>query len=99
MKNKKFSIEVIEEGRLSRKESNEIIGGVEGIDPGTGPGDKVCNPYQCSTFAVACTAIYTNCGGDAFKLCYEGDVGYGACLQTAYSYCFYDTTSYKQKKK
>lgn len=88
MKNKKFSIEVIEEGRLNRNESNEIVGGAK---------PKVCDPYFCSELAVACSAIYTNCSGDNFRECYVGDNSYGACVEQAYWHCFADTTVYKKR--
>ena len=48
MKNKKFSIEVIEEGRLNRKEANEIVGG------------EACS-FVCQPAYHTNCALYTNC--------------------------------------
>lgn len=56
MKNKKFSIEVIEEGRLSKQESNEIVGG------DSTPCNFICSPANHIQCAVLMSCNNQNYG-------------------------------------
>lgn len=81
MKNKKFSIEVIEKGRLSRNESNEIVGGLA---------DK-CPSYilDCTGKFMAACAVLTQCAPYIF--CVDPKA-YSICLVTAYTHCVPNTS-------
>ena len=82
MKNKKFSIEVIEEGRLSRNESLEIKGGAPD-----------CRP----TYNVLC-AMYTSCTPATYGTKGEDGTWDPFCSATrgAYTSCTWDSTDPKQ---
>lgn len=78
MKKNKFRIEIIEKGRLSRKESSEIVGGVASCPDFS---------FNCSpTFMSAC-AILTSC--KPFEMCSTIDT-YITCTLTKYATCQID---------
>lgn len=82
MKNKKFSIEVIEEGRLSRNESLEITGG-----------ETTCRP----TFNQLC-ALYTNCTPATYGTNADDGTWKPFCSVTkgSFTICSWDSTDPKQ---